>query len=47
MLIPSISVIAIGVVLVAALAAVAWYVRSPIDSSKAEAHEGTGYKKAA
>lgn len=47
MLIPSIPVLAIGLMLVMALAAVAWFVSSPIHSSKAGEHEGTGYKKVA
>ncbi len=47
MIIPSISVLVIGAVVLAAALAAVWYVWSPTYSSRAEEHEGTGYKKVA
>lgn len=47
MIIPSFSVLVIGVVVLVAALAVTWYLGSLTRSSKAEEHEGTGYKKAA
>lgn len=47
MIIPSISVLVVAVVATAALAVLDWYLWRVTCSSKAQEHEGSGFKHAA